>query len=511
MSLPRRWRRLTALGLAAVIPAGCSTPPTVKPSGAVSVLPPGLPAAKAAAPTPPTVVPASNSEPTSPPAPAQPDGPVLATEVIDLGTALGLAGVGNPTIGLAREAVREAQARELAARSLLLPSLSAGTSLNVHRGVLQRSTGQLLAVDRQSLYLGGGAQAVGGGTVGVPGVRLFAHLGDAALAPLAARQRVMARLSDEQAVQNAVLLDVAVRYLQLVGADARVEVLRRAEGELAEVVRLTAEYARAGQGRRADANRADANAATFRRRTQQAEEEAAVAAARLGELLNLDPAVQLRPPPGAVPLLRLVDESTPLDALIAQALAGRPELSARSAAVAEAQTRVRQEKVRPWLPVVSAGFSAGGFGGGSNLGGIDFSPLRGRTDFDVSAVWAGRNLGFSNRALARRAEAVVGQAVAELDRTTNTVRAEVATAKADAETAGRRMEIAARQLAIAEEGFALGLARIKQGEGRPLEVLDGFRQLADSRLEAVRATVEFDAAQFGLWVALGLAPAVPLV
>ena len=46
----------------------------------------------------------------------------------------------------------------------------------------------------------------------IPGLWLFAHLGDAAYAPLAARQRVAAQQSDANAVRNAVLLDVAIAY-----------------------------------------------------------------------------------------------------------------------------------------------------------------------------------------------------------------------------------------------------------------------------------------------------------
>jgi len=59
---------------------------------------------------------------------------------------------------------------------------------------------------------------------------------------------VSVRSADAQAVQNAILRDVATAYLELVGAEARLDVLRRAEADVSEIVRSTAAFAKAGQG-----------------------------------------------------------------------------------------------------------------------------------------------------------------------------------------------------------------------------------------------------------------------
>jgi outer membrane protein TolC len=83
-----------------------------------------------------------------------------ADQVIDLPTALGLAGASNPTIALAQEAVRASQAEQLQADALLLPTLRAGASFDLHRGNLQSSRGIIEDVDRQSLYAGGGNRCV---------------------------------------------------------------------------------------------------------------------------------------------------------------------------------------------------------------------------------------------------------------------------------------------------------------------------------------------------------------
>lgn len=450
----------------------------------------------------PGIPPAGGTAPAAVATPEPPTDPGL----IDLDVALRLAGVDNPTIALAREAVREALAGQLAARALLLPHVTLGGNFRLHNGPLLTAGGTIVDVELRSLYLGLGAGAVGTGAVLYPGVRLFAHLGDAAYAPLAARQRVDGRRSEAGAVQNAVLRDVAVTYLELVGAEARLDVLRRGEADVGEVVRLTTAFAKTGQGRQADAERATANAELLRGDLRRAEEDVGVAAARLARLLNLDPAVNLRTPGGRIAPVRLVPEDSDPEELIAEALRARPEMAARSAEVAEARTRTKQERVRPWLPTVSVGYSAAGFGGVDNLTPDPFSPLRGRSDFNAIAVWTFQNLGAGNRARVHGANAVLGASVAEFGRTENQVREEVASALADARAAATQITTAEAALTDAEEGYRLEVERIRQGQGLPIEVLDSFRQLVDTRLELIRATVAFNAAQFRLFVATGRTP-----
>lgn len=506
--MARRWIRamLAAVGAGAALTTGCHTfrepidspardsrhslPADFSTLGSFSVRP--------AQPEPAPVRFASAEQPAQP----------LDEETLDLGIALKLAGVENPTVNLARERVREALAQQLAARSLLLPSVNVGGNLRIHGGVLQRSSGEVRQVnDLQSLYLGAGSGAIGGGTVAVPGVRLFAHLGDAVYEPLAARQRVTARRSDAQAVQNQILLEVAAAYLELIGAEARIDILRKAETDAAEIARITAAFAKAGQGAPSDANRAATTADLVRRQLREAEGRAGVASARLCRLLNLDPAVQLRSPGGPVEIIRLLSEDTDTEQLLAVATQLRPELLAASAVIREAQARVRQEQVRPLVPTLSVGYSAGGIGGGSNLVNPSFSSLNGRSDFDVVAVWTGANLGFGNRARVRGADAVMGQAVAAYDVALNRVRAEVAAAQGDAKAAALQITVARAALTAAEEGYALERERIKQGEGRPIEGLDSFRQLVDARTDYLGAVVAFNVAQFRLFVALGSTPA----
>ena len=488
--------RLTAFGVGATLAAGCHTPWEPPDSSLRTNHAPNAPAVPAKAEVLPGTrgVQVANFQQPLPP----------AEETLDLGVALRLAGVDNPTIKLAREAVRESLANQLAAQSLLLPTVNVGGNFRDHRGALLASQGFVRIVDFQSAYVGTGAGVIGGGTAIVPGVRLFAHLGDAAYEPLAARQQVTVRRSDAHAIQNAILLDVAAEYLQLVGAEARLTVLLKGEADLAEVVRLTVAHANAGRGRQADADRASANLELLRSDLRRAEEDVAVASARLCRLLNLDPSTRLRTPGGSVQPIRLIPENVDLEGLVAESLRSRPEVLARAAAVAEAQTRGRQERVWPWLPTVSVGYSYGGFGG--NVTASDFGSLRGRSEFDATAVWSVQNLGFGNRARVRVADAGVGAAIAGYDLTTNQIRREVTEAVAAARAAATLIKTTNEALAAAEDGFALEMERIKQVQGRPIEELDSFRQLLESRQEALRAVVAFNVAQFRLFVAVGNTP-----
>jgi outer membrane protein TolC len=429
-------------------------------------------------------------------------------QVISLSDALRLAGVESPTIGLAEEIVRASLAEQTLARSLLFPSLHAGATLSAHQGTLLSAQGIVRTVDRESLFFGAGADVRGAGTVAVPGVILTGHLGDAVFAPRVARQKVLSSGLDAQATRNQVLLQVANAYLALAGAEARVLALRESERELAEVARLTADFAAAGQGRDGDAQRARGELQLLQGTRLQAEEDAALSAAELSRLLSVDPATRLRPEAGTPPLVHLVDARQSLEHLIEQALAQHPEIAARGADVALRETRLRQERVRPLLPTLAVGFSAGDFGGGSDQVGYRFSHFNGRTDFDVLAVWTLQNLGFGNRAIQNKVRAEIGQADAARAQAIDKVRREVAEAFADSAARREQMDLAQQRAATAQKAFQQDLNRTKNLEGRLLEVLDSFNQLTAARQELIATMVGFSQAQFNLYVALGKMPAL---
>src|SRR5262249_40802069 len=258
--------------------------------------------------------------------------------------------------------------------------------------------------------------------------------------------------------------------------------------------------------REGDAERARNERLLLQVQEARAQEEVAVASAELARLLNLDPAVQLRGPQEPTPLIQLVDPHESLEVLIQLALLNRPEVGARTADVAFNETRLRQEKARPLLPYLLVGFSAGEFGGGSDLTDTRFGHFNGRTDFDVLAVWSLQNLGLGNRAVQQRMRAEVNQAAAERERVIDRIRREVAEAHALAATRRQEVEVARRRVETAQRAFRLDLGRTKNLEGRVIEVQNSLNLLNTARRDLVDAVVGYDQAQFQLFVALGQPP-----
>jgi outer membrane protein TolC len=438
--------------------------------------------------------------------------PPSGTYPIDLATALRLADVANPTIGAARALILEALALQLSARTLLVPSLNAGASYHGHNGALERSSGKIIDVSLQSLYVGGGAVTAVAGTVGIPAVSIISPATDAWFEPLAARQRLAGARFGAQATSYDILLDVAVLHLELLGNQSILDFQRRSEAEFYEVYRLTKDYADAGEGREADAHRALSQWKRRRALVQKAEEELAVTVARLANRLNLDPSVRLEPIGGPLVPLTLVPTDTPQQELVRVALNRRPDIAARTAAINEAEAHWKQEIGRPLLPTLWLGFSGGVFGGGSNLTPPLVGNFAGRTDFDVDVFWTLMNLGTGNLALIRERHAQMDQAIAERSRTINRARDEVSASIGEARAAQNEIDIARRELASAELSFQQDLDRTKFRGGEkprdvlPIELLNSLDLLASARVSLIRALVRYNQSQFRLWVSLGSPP-----
>ena len=505
----RACRTAVELGLLLAAGAGChSVPPVSDGPGAYAA-----PTDSAAPPPQEVTAPADRGAkaPTISPKVVATVQPSVAEYGVDLETVLGLAGAENPTIALAREAVEASLALQLQARALLLPDLNAGGNYHNHQGNLQGSTGLIRTVDSQSLYVGAGARSLAAETVAFPGVRVFAPITDAIFEPHAAAHRVAGRRLDALAVRNEVLLDVVDAYLELIGAEARLLALRQSEADYQAVEVQTAAFARTGQGRQADADRSRAELLLLQADIERGQEVAEVAAAELARLLDFDPAIRIRPPAGLVPLVELVSPQTGLGELVQTAVQNRPEIGARSEDVAFNRVRLTEERARPFLPLLSAGFSAGGFGGGSNLVDSRFGHFDGRTDADVYAVWTLRNFGLGDAAIQRERRAEVGEAEAARAAVIDRVRQEVAEAYASAAERRGEVETARRRLASASAAYRADLTRAKNLQGQAIEVLNSASLLRAAREDYVRAVVGYDQAEFRLFVALGQPPplAVP--
>ena len=304
---------------------------------------------------------------------------------IDLSSALRLAGVQNPQLLLVRQLVLEAVAQRQFAAAQLLPTLNGGTNYDTHTGNLQQSSGNILSTNRSSVYVGAGAFTAAAGTITVPGVLLAGNIGEGLFLYLRSRQVVQQRAWASAAEQNQVLLRVALAYCELIRAEGHRAITEQIRDQAAEVARITAQYARTGEGRPADADRAATELARRRAELRQAEGRILEASARLCRLLNLDPSIRLHPTDAQVVPMPIIPDPVPLHELIAIALMGRPELGERRAVIREALLALEGAKVLPFSPTILLGFSSGGFGGGSDLVVPVFGNFGTRADFDAVA------------------------------------------------------------------------------------------------------------------------------
>jgi outer membrane protein TolC len=447
---------------------------------------------------------------------------ILGNQVnpIDLANVLELAGVQNPDVLLARELVEEAVVERQLAAAQFLPTINAGTNYDNHNGTLQRSSGQILKVNRGSLYLGLGAAAVGAGTVNIPGIVWDENLSQVIHASLIARQVVRQREFTSQAVRHDILLRAATSYMELLRAEGRRAVAIQTRDEAREVARVTANYAKTGQGRQADADRAATELEQREADILQAESDVLTASARLAQVLGLDPSVRLHAIDGWVVPAPIVPDPIPLPELLAIALMQRPELGERQAAIRAALLHLQGARLLPFSPNIIVGYSAGTFGGGSNLvaEGIlqpDGSVLRqprfdsfgGRQDFDAVLYWSARNLGVGNVALVRLAESNLRSDQLREIQVLDRVRTEVAVAYARTHARFAQLGTGERAVQSSQKAFQEDLARTRNVQGLPIEVLDSLRLLGRSRYTYLDAIVDYNRAQFELYVALGQPPA----
>jgi outer membrane protein TolC len=166
------------------------------------------------------------------------------------------------------------------------------------------------------------------------------------------------------------------------------------------------------------------------------------------------------------------------------------------------------------------GLSGGVFGGGSNLVASSTPPAAGlppnqpgfgdfkdRTDIDAIMYWSLRNMGLGNKALIDLARARTAIAGFEEQATLDQVRREVADAFARTHVRFAEIDVRARGVRSGTSALAEDLIRVQGREGLPIEVLDSLRHLADERRDYLNAIVDYNKAQFDLYVALGMPPA----
>ena len=300
-----------------------------------------------------TVDPESNSENTGfEVSPALVALQTLETTPIDLAGAFSLIGCQNPQFLAARQRVLEASALRQLAAVQLLPTINLGSSFYSHSGVMLQPDGSLIKVNNQSLFVGAGANAIGAGTVNIPGVVWDLNVSDSYFNYLISRQVQSQRAANVTTVNNDVQRRVATAYLDLVRAASYRSIAWQARQDVAEVARITAIFERAGQGRSADANRAASELHSRDADVIDAEGQMVSASARLAALVGLDTAVRLVPTDRWAVPHSIVPEPIPLPELLTIDALLRQELAEQRADFARTLLALDASKMLPFSPNV---------------------------------------------------------------------------------------------------------------------------------------------------------------
>ncbi|HUG92830.1 MAG TPA: TolC family protein [Planctomycetaceae bacterium] len=433
-------------------------------------------------------------------APAAGTGDGRIESPIDFESALALAAGRNPQVAFANERIREAFARLRQAEALWLPTINAGANYNKHEGTIQNVEGEIIDASRQSIYAGLGARAVGAGSPASPGLVAAFHTSDAVFQPRIERRATAARQYAATAAINDTLLNVSLAYLDLLAAYQRQTIADETLANARDLARLTADFAETGQGNQADADRARAELAVRQNEAHRAGEAIDVASARLTQLLSQPGGTKLVPREPSITPVELVDVSTPLNELLATGLSNRPELAETSFLVAQAVERLRREEHAVWLPSVLLGASYGTNGGGLGSAMDDFDD---RWDVDAAVWWQVRNLGVGEKAARDEARSLVNQARWRQVQALDQVAAEIASAHAQVQARALQIETARGGISAALDSYDRNRARIREGQGLPLEVLQSLQALDQARREYLRAVSDYNEAQFRLHRALG--------
>lgn len=435
---------------------------------------------------------------------------------IDLPSALQLAGINSPEVLIAQQRVLAATARQQFAAAQALPNLNIGMNYDSHTGALQRASGAILQIQRSALYVGAGGNAVAAGTVNMPGLQYNLNLSETYFGYLASRQQSERFRAASIVSRNQTLQQVTAAYCQLVRAQGTRAIAVEMRGLALSLARTTADFARIGQGRPADAERARTELGKRDADILAADSAIIEASAMLGQILNLESSVRLRSSENWVVPRSVVPDPIPLPELIAISLYQRPEIAERRAEVHAAMLELKNAQLLIFSPQFIAGFSAGQFGGGGDVtsdttGAPLFGQFNGRSDIDVVLYWSIRNMGLANRAMIKASTARLATVDWERTRVLNDIRAEVADAFARAQAYSAQLDSQLRAVTTSRDGFDQDLRRTRAGEGHPIEVLDSLRLLSRSKQDYLDTITNYNQAQYDLYVAIGQPPADLLV
>lgn len=410
---------------------------------------------------------------------------------VSLTSALRLAGANNLDVKIVEEHLAEARADHLIAIEQFLPSVRGGLGFRQHDGNAQTTEGRIIDVNKQ-LYTGGAALAA------------QIKLGDAIYETLASHQLVKAAGFATEARRLDSIYQAAISFYDLVLSHATVDVSEESVKIAQEYALQVGKAAEAGLAYRGDALRAIAQVQKNQLALEQACVQRRIAAARLSQILNLDPAIELIPDQTTLAPIHLLSEKETLDSLVAKATSNRPEIQQLAARLRAARSKHDGSVFGPTVPAITAEAFWGGLGGGDgNAGPANFDNS---SDYIVAATWTLGPGGLFDIGQINKTKAQVKLGELEAEKFRQEIIIQVVAGHARINSMSNQLNSAQQAMSSIEKNLALARERKTFGIGEILENIDAQEQRTKTRMDYLGVLAEYNKAQFAMIRALGLVP-----
>jgi len=345
----------------------------------------------------------------------------------------------------------------------------------------------ILDVDKQSYTVGGSLNAQ-------------MDLGDAIYKALAAKQLVKAADFALEAQRQDSVLAAAQGYFELAKSQAVADVVKEAMRISQDYQKQLHEAVSVGVAFKGDELRVQVQTERYQIALRQSLEQQRIAAARLAQLLHLDPGVELAPQDTELLPVDLIATNTPLASLVRQAIDARPELKQSEAAVAAAADAKNGSVYGPLIPSIGAQAFAGGLGGGRNDSTGNFGETE---DYSVGLGWRIGPGGLFDFGRIRSSKARLQTARLSGEKLRDEIARQVVEAHARVQSLADQIAAVKQNLATATETLRLTRERKQFGVGAVLEDIQAQQELTRARSDYLTTVAEFNKAQYVLDKAVG--------
>jgi len=407
--------------------------------------------------------------------------------IIDLPTTLRLAGARNIDIQLAREKLAEARATQESAIEKFFPSAAPGITYRRHDNLIQNTEGVIEDVHKQSY---------------APGGTIIAQtdLGDAIFKSLAAHQLVKAAVHAFDAQRQDSIVSAAQAYFDLVATHSAAGVAREALCISSDYQTQIDKAVSIGLAFKGDALRVKVQRQRDEIALQQAEEKVLLAAARLAQILHLDPVVELRPHESQLLPLSLISAMMPAGTLVEQAMAARPEAKENAALVVAARVAKNGAVYGPLIPSLGGQAFIGGLGGGKDSQTGNF----GESEEYVGLLnWRIGPGGLFDFGEIHAQQARLRAARLTEEKVRDEIAQQVVTGRVRLLSLADQLATARQSLSDAQENLRLDQERKEFGVGIVLETIVAEQELTRARTDYLRIVAEYNKVQYDLLRALG--------